>query len=42
MTHTDMTKPLSTNPKLADWVSSEQQIQTITAARELLDLDPEE
>ena len=53
MTHTDMTKPSSDNPKLADWVAqqrqeladrvpSEQQIQTITAARELLDLDPEE
>ena len=53
MTHTDMTKPFSTNPKLADWVAqqrqemadwvpSEQQIQTITAARELLDLVPEE
>ena len=37
-----MTKPFSTNPKLADWVPSEQQIQTITAARELLDLVPEE
>ena len=53
MTHTDMTKPFSTNPKLADWVAhqrqemadcvpSEQQIQTITASRELLDLVPEE
>jgi hypothetical protein len=42
MTHTDMTKPFSTNPKLADWVPSEQQIQTITAAREILDLVPEE
>ena len=42
MTHTDMTKPFSTNPKLADWVPSEQQIQTITAARELLNLLPEE
>ena len=28
--------------KLADWVLSEQQIQTITAAREILDLVPEE
>ena len=37
-----MTKPFSTNPKLADWVPSEQQIQTITAARELWDLVPEE
>ena len=42
MTHTDMTKPFSTNPKLADWVPSEQQLQTITGARELLDLVPEE
>ena len=50
MTHTDMTKPFSTNPladwvaqqrqKLADWVPSEQQIQTISGARELLDLVP--
>lgn len=37
-----MTKPFSTNPKLADWVPSEQQIQTITAARELVHLVPEE
>ena len=42
MTHTDMTKPFSSNPNLADWIPSEQQIQTITAARELLDLVPEE
>lgn len=42
MTHADMTKPFSINPKLADWVPSEQQIQPITAARELLDLVPEE
>ena len=42
MTHTDMTKPFSANPKLADWVPSEQQLQTITSARELLDLVPEE
>ena len=42
MTHTDMTKPFSSNPKLADWIPSEQQIQTITAARELWDLVPEE
>ena len=42
MTHTDMTKPFSSNPKLADWVPLEQQIQTITAARELWDLVPEE
>ena len=42
MTHTDMTKPFSTNPKLADWVLLEQQIQTITVALELLDLVPED
>ena len=42
MTHTDMTKPFSSNPKLEHWVPSEQQIQTITAARELWDLVPEE
>ena len=42
MTHTDMTKPFSSNVKLADWVPSEQQIQTINGARELLDLVPEE
>ncbi len=42
MTHTDMTKPFSTNQKLEHWVPSEQQIQTITAARELWDLVPEE
>ena len=42
MTDTDMTTPFSTNPKLADWIPSEQQIQTITAARELLNLVPEE
>ena len=42
MTHTDMTKPLSTNPKLADWVPSEQQTQTITVARALWNLVPEE
>ena len=42
MMNADMTKPFSSNPKLADWVPSEQQIQTITAARELLDLVPEE
>ena len=54
MTHTDMTKPSSSNPKLADWVAqqrqqrqklaqwvpSEQQIQTISCAHELLDLVP--
>ena len=34
MTHTDMTKPFSSNTKLADLVSSEQKIQSITAARE--------
>ena len=37
-----MTKPFSSNPKLEFWVQSEQQIQTITAARELLNLVPEE
>ena len=42
MTHTDMNKPFSSNPKLKHCVPSEQQIQTITAARELLDLVPEE
>ena len=42
MTHTDMTKPFSSNPKLEHWVPSEQQIQTIAAARELWDLLPEE
>ena len=42
MTHTDMTKPFSSNPKLEHWVLSEQQIQIITAARELWDLLPEE
>ena len=40
--HADMTQLFSTNLKLTDWVPSEQQIQTITAARELLDLVPEE
>ena len=38
----DMTKPFSTNPKLADWVPSPQQIKTIEEARLLLDLVPEE
>ena len=37
-----MTKPFRSNPKLADWVPSEQQIQTITAACELWHLVPEE
>ena len=37
-----MSTPFSTNPKLSDWIPSEQQIQTITAARELWDLVPEE
>ena len=37
-----MTKPFSTNPKLADWVPSPQQIKTIEEARLLLDLFPEE
>ncbi len=47
MTHTNtnavpMNKPFSGNSKLADWVPSEQQIQTITAARDIWDLVPEE
>ena len=42
MTHADLTEPFSSNPKLADWVHSEQQTQTITASREILDLVPEE
>ena len=37
-----MPKPFSTNPKLADWVPSEQHIETITAARDIWDLVPEE
>lgn len=37
-----MSTPFSTNPKLSDWIPSEQQILTITAARELWDLVPEE
>ena len=37
-----MTKPLSINPKLADLVPSEQQIQAITAALLLRGLLPEE
>ena len=37
-----MTKPFSTNPKLAEWASSPQLIKTITEARRLLDLLPEE
>ena len=35
-----MTKPFSSNPKLADWVPSEQQIQTIEEARSLMGLRP--
>ena len=42
MTHTDMTKPFSTNPKLADWVPLEQRIQTFTTALDIWDLLPEE
>ena len=42
MIRTDMTKPFSSNPKLEHWVPLEQQIQTITAARELWDWLPEE
>ena len=52
-THTDMTKSSSDKPNLADWVAqqrqelaqwvpSEQQIQTISGAFELLDFVPEE
>ena len=37
-----MTKPFSTNPKLAGRAPSPQQIKTITEARRLLDLVPEE
>ena len=42
MTHTEMTKPFRSNPRLKHWVPSEQQIQTITAALLLRDLVPEE
>ena len=42
MTHIDMTQQFSSNPKLTDWVPSEQQIQTITAARDIWDLVSEE
>ena len=42
MTHTNMTKPFISNTKLADLVSSEQKIQSITAAREPWDLVPED
>ena len=42
MTNTDITEPFSSNWKLEFWVPSVQQIQTITAARELWDLVPEE
>ena len=27
MTHTDMTKPFSSNPKLADWVAQQRQLR---------------
>ena len=37
-----MSKPFSSNPRLADWVPSTQQIKTIHEARRLLDLLPEE
>ena len=45
MTHTNtnaipMTKPFSTNPKLADWVPTSEQIQTIEEARSLMRLRP--
>ena len=42
MTHIDMTKPFSSNPKLEHWVPSEHTVQTINAAREILDLVSEE
>ena len=35
-----MTKPFSTNPKLADWVPTPEQIQTIEEARSLMGLRP--
>ena len=35
-----MTKPFSTNPKLADWVPTAEQIQTIEEARSLMGLRP--
>ena len=45
MTHTNtnavpMTKPFSSNPKLADWVPTAEQIQTIEEARSLMGLRP--
>ena len=35
-----MTKPFSTNPKLADWVPTPEQIQSIEEARSLMGLHP--
>ena len=35
-----MTKPFSTNPQLADWVPTAEQIQTIEEARSLMGLHP--
>ena len=35
-----MTTPFSTNPKLADWVPTPDQIQTIEEARSLMGLRP--
>ena len=35
-----MTKPFSSNPKLADWVPTPEQIQTIEEARSLMGLRP--
>ena len=35
-----MTKPFSTNPKLADWVPTPEQIQTIEEASSLMGLHP--
>ena len=35
-----MTTPFSTNPKLADWVPTPEQIQTIEEARSLMGLRP--
>ena len=42
MTQAKMTKPFSSNPKLADWVPSLQQIKVIEEARRSLELLPEE
>ena len=37
---TPMTKPFSSNPKLADWVPTAEQIQIIEEARSLMGLRP--